>query len=203
VTPQQRDREARAVAAVARACGFDQPVAPLVLRRVPDVDRLVRADEATLRRVLGDPSLRGKLRSGLAAGFREVWKAATLERMRGDHRDWLRGWWLPVLTAAEHERLLRAPTPRSDHRRVGMSPRGFPATAGAAMILVDEGHRSVVAGHLVVERRIAAAVLDLAHEVAREEGTSVGEAADAASIDQPPDGVDPREHPHVAWWHAG
>jgi hypothetical protein len=203
VTPQQRDRQARAVTAIARGCGFDQPVAPLILRRVPDVDKLLRADDATLRRVLGDAALRGTLREGLVAGFRDTWKQATLERIRGDHIDWLRGWWLPVLTATELDRLLRTPSPRSDHRRVGFVPPAYPTTTGAAQILADEDHRSVVGGYLVVERRIATAVLDLAHEVAREEGTDPAGAAHAtAGLDRPPDGVDPREHPHVAWWHG-
>jgi hypothetical protein len=203
VTPEQRDRQARAVAAIARGCGFDQPVAPLILRRVPDVDKLLRADEATVRRVLGDPELRGPLRASAVAGFRETWKQATLERIRGDHLDWLRAWWLPVLSATELDRLLRTPAPRSDHRRVGLVPPAYPVTAGAAQVLADDDHRSVVGGYLVVERRVATAVLDLAHEVAREEGTDpAGPPHATAGLDRPPDGIDPREYAHVAWWHG-
>lgn len=203
MTPEQRDRQARAVATIARGCGFDQPVAPLILRRVPDVDKLLRADEGTLRRVLGDPELRGKLRTSAVAGFRDTWKQATLERIREDHLDWLRSWWLPVLTATELDRLLRTPTPRSDHRRVGLVPPAYPVTAGAAQVLTDEDHRSVIGGYLVVERRVATAVLDLAQEVAREDGIDpAGEPHATAGLDRPPARIDPREHPHVAWWHG-
>ncbi|MEX1162877.1 MAG: hypothetical protein WEB03_04790 [Nitriliruptor sp.] len=204
MTPQQRDRQARAVTAIARACGFGQAVAPLILRRVPDVDKLLRSDDATLRRVLGDPALRGKLRAGLADGFREHWKQATLERIRSDHEDWLRAWWLPVLTATEFDRLLRTPTPRGDHRRVGIARPAYPATAGAVEITVETTHRSEVGPYLLVERRIAAAVLDLAHEVAREDDLDPsGPVVGADTIDDPPPGVDHREYPHVAWWHGG
>ncbi len=203
MTPQQRDREARAVTAIARACGFGQPVAPLILRRVPDVDKLVRADDATIRRVLGDADVRGSLRAGLVAGFETVWKQAVMDRIRGDHLDWLRGWWLPVLSAAELDRLLRTPTPRSDHRRVALQRPAYPATAGAAEVLVDRDHRSELAGYLVVERRMATAVLDLAHEVAADDGIGPsGPPIAAAGLDRPADGVDHREHPHVAWWHG-
>ncbi len=203
MTPLQRDRQARAVTAIARACGFGQPVAPLILRAIPDVDKLVRADDATIRRVLGDPALRGPLRAGIVAGFEEVWKRAVLERIRLDHRDWLRAWWLPVLTAAELDRLLRTPAPRSDHRRVALQRPAYPATAAAAEVLVERDHRGELAGYLVVERRVAAAVLDLAHEVAAEDGTAVtGDPLDARDLDRPAEGIDPREHPHVAWWHG-
>jgi hypothetical protein len=202
VTPRQRDREARAVVAIARACGFGQPVAPLILRRVPDVDKLVRADDATIRRVLGDESLRGKLRAGLVAGFKDAWKQATLERIRLDHPAWLRAWWLPVTSSAELERLLRTPPPRSDDRRVGLNRAAYPATAAGAEVLVDAEHRSDVAGYLLVERRVGAAVLDLAHEIAAEEDTFVADATRWGGADRPPDGVDPREHPYVAWWHG-
>jgi hypothetical protein len=203
VTPQQRDREARAVVAIARACGFGQPVAPLILRRVPDVDRLLRSDDATIRRVLGDPQLRTSLRSGLMGGFEAAWKQATLERIRLDHPDWLRAWWLPVTSAGEFDRLLRTPPPRSDDKRVGLARRAYPATAAAAEVLVDRDHRSEVDGYLLVERRIAAAVLDLAHEIANEEGGAVtGGAGTLGGADRPPEGIDPRDHPYVAWWHG-
>lgn len=203
MTPQQRDRQARAVAAISRACGFDQPVAPMILRRVPDVDKLLRSDDATLRRVLGDPGLRGSLRAGLVAGFRDTWKQATLDRIRLEHDEWLRAWWLPVTTHAELDRLLRTPAPRSDHRRVGLVRPAYPATTGAVEVLVDPDHRRELAGYLVVERRIAAAVLDLAHEVAREEDLDPsGPLIGADDVDRPPAGVDPREHPHIAWWHG-
>lgn len=202
MTPHQRDREARAVVAIARACGFTQPVAPLILRRVPDVDKLVRADDTTIRRVLADESLRGKLRAGLMAGFKDAWKQATLERIRLDHPAWLRAWWLPVTSSAELERLLRTPPPRSDDRRVGLARAAYPATAAAAEVLVDAEHRSDVAGYLLVERRVGAAVLDLAHEVAAEEDTFLADATRWGGADRPPGGVDPREHPYVAWWHG-
>ncbi len=204
MTPQQRDRQARAVAAIARACGFGQPVAPLILRHVPDVDKLLRSDDATLRRVLGDPGLRGSLRAGLVEGFRDTWKQATLARIRSDHEDWLRAWWLPVLTATELDRLLRTPTPRGDHRRVALHRPAYPTTAGAAEITVETTHRSEVGPYLLVERRIAAAVLDLAHEVAREDGLDAsGPVRGADELDVPPAGIDHREYPHVAWWHGG
>lgn len=202
MTPQQRDREARAVVAIARACGFGQPVAPLILRRVPDVDKLVRSDDSTIRRVLGDPTLRGPLRAGLMSGFESAWKQATLERVRLDHPAWLRAWWLPVTSSAELARLLRTPPPRSDDRRVGLARAAFPATAAAAEVLLDREHRSDLGGYLLVERRVAAAVLDLAHEVANEEGTASSGGERFGGADQPPDGLDPRDHPYVAWWHG-
>lgn len=204
MTPQQRDRDARAVAAIARGCGFDQPVAPLILRRVPDVDKLLRADEATRRRVVGDPELRRTLREGLVAGFEPTWKQATLERIRGgDPVMWLRGWWLPVLPADELDRLLRSPTPRPDHRRVAIAVPAFRTTVGAAQVLVDQSHRGQIAGHLAVERRFATTILDLAHEVARADRIDPsGPPLATADLDRAPDGVDPREHPHVAWWHG-
>jgi hypothetical protein len=202
VTPQQRDREARAVVAIARACGFGQPVAPLILRRVPDVEKLIRSDDATIRRVLGDADLRGSLRAGLVGGFKAAWKQATLERIRLDHPEWLRAWWLPVTSSAELGRLLRTSPPRSDDRRVGLSRAAFPATAAAAEVLLDAEHRSELAGYLLVERRVAAAVLDLAHEVANEEGTAVDGAARSSDSDRAPDGIDARDHPYVAWWHG-
>lgn len=204
MTPQRRDRDARAVVAIARACGFDQPVAPLILRRIPDVDKLLRADDATIRRVLGDPTLRAPLRGGLVGGFREAWKQATLDRVRLDHPAWLRAWWLPVTTREELERLLRTPPPRSDDRRVGVARAAYPATAAAAEVLLDVDHRRELDGYLLVERRVAAAILDLAHEIATEEGTAVtGAPATSADRDRAPDGVDARDHPHVAWWHGG
>lgn len=203
MTPQQRDRQARAVAAIARACGFGQPVAPLILRRVPDVDKLLRADDATIRRVLADPKLRGTLRSGLVGGFEAAWKQATIDRVRLDHPAWLRAWWLPVTTAAELDRLLRTPPPRSDDRRVGVARAAYPATAAAALVLLDDAHRSELGPYLLIERRVAAAVLDLAHEIANEEGTPVaGDGARLGDSDRAPEGVDPRDHPYVAWWHG-
>ena len=79
----------------------------------------------------------------------------------------------------------------------------YPATVGAAEVLSPEDLRRVVGGYLVVERRVATAVLDLAAEVAREERTRPSAPAFATGdIDRPPAGVDPREHPHVAWWHG-
>jgi hypothetical protein len=54
-----------------------------------------------------------------------------------------------------------------------------------------------------VERRVAAAVLDLAHEVAGEEGTTpTGPPFGAGASDRAPEGIDPRDHPYVAWWHG-
>lgn len=204
MTPATRDRQARAVAAIARACGFAQPVAPLILRRVPDVDKLLRSDDATLRRVLGDPGLRAPLRAGLVGGFRNAWKQATLERMRLDHQAWLRAWWLPVVTSAELDRLRRTPAPRADHRRVGVLRAAYPVTAGAIEIQVDTGHRSELAGYLLAERRTAVAVLDLAAEVAREDDLEPsGPPFGSDTLDDPPHGVDHREYPHVAWWHGG
>lgn len=203
MTPNQRDREARAVAAVVRACGFGQPVAPLIARRVPDVDKLLRADDATLRRVLGDAALRAPLREALVAGFRNTWKQATLERMRSDHTDWLRAWWLPVLTAVEHDRLLRSPAPRADHRRVGFVTAAYPVTTGAAEMLVEPDHRRELGEFLLVERRVAAAILDLAHEVAREQDVAPsGGLLGGGELDRPPAKIDPREYPHVGWWHG-
>jgi hypothetical protein len=201
MTPLQRDRQARAVAAIARACGFPQPVAPLIVRQIPDVAKLLAADDATIRRVLSDPALRQPLRAGLVASFEEVWKRAVLERIRLDHPAWLRAWWLPVTTRAELERLLACPAPRSDDRRVGLARAAFPATAGAAELLLDAAHRGEVAGYLLVERRVAAAILDLAHEVVQEEGDAPTRRTPSGG-DRPPEGIDPRDHPHVTWWHG-
>jgi hypothetical protein len=204
VTARQRDREARAVMAIARACGFDQPVAPLVLRTVPDVTRLLGSDDTTIRRVLGDPALRRTLRAGLVAGFETAWRQATLERIRLDHPAWLRAWWLPVTTQAELGRLLACPPPRSDDRRVGVDRAAFPATVGAAELLLDAGGRRSLDGYLLFERRVAAAVLDLAHAVAAEEGgaTAGGPPTVGTGATAPP-GLDARDHPYVTWWHAG
>lgn len=205
VTARQRDREARAVGAIARACGFDQPVAPLVLRAVPDVTRLLGADDATIRRVLGDPALRRSLRAGLVGGFEAAWKQATLERIRSDHPAWLRAWWLPVTTQAELGRLLACPPPRSDDRRVGADRAAFPATVGAAELLLDANGRRTLGGYLLFERRVAAAVLDLAHAVAAEEGgaATTGARPTLGSGATAPPGVDARDHPYVTWWHGG
>lgn len=200
-TARQRDRDARATLAIARACGFAQPVAPLVLRVVPDVARLLEADDATLRRVLGDPGLRRSLRAGLVAGFETAWKQASLERIRLDHPAWLRAWWVPVTTQAELQRLLACPPPRSDDRRVGVERASFPATVGAAELLLDANGRRALGGYLLFERRVAAAVLDLAHTVAAEEGTASGATTLASGVTAPP-GVDARDHPHVTWWHG-
>jgi hypothetical protein len=201
-TPQQRDRTARAVAAVARACGFDQPVAPLIVARVDDVRTLVQRDDATIRRVLGDARLRAPLRAAVVAAFRDVWKQATLDRLKLDHPAWLRAWWLPVCTGAELDRLLHAPVPRSDHRRVGISWTGFPTTVGAAEILVEEAHRRAIEGYLVVDRRFATAVLDLAAEVAREERRERRTGVGSDGLDQPPPTVPAADATATGWWHA-
>ncbi|MTV26353.1 hypothetical protein FTX61_13150 [Nitriliruptoraceae bacterium ZYF776] len=201
-TPRQRDRDARVVLAVARACGFSQPVAPVILRRVPDVQRLVDQDDATLRRVLGDDQLRTALRQGLVAAFRDVWRQATLERMRLDHGDWLRQWWLPVCADAELDALVSAPPPRADHRRVAIHHRPFPATIAAAELLLDEHGRRRHGAYLLVERRLATAVLDLAVEVAHAEGRTLPAARDGHRIDEVPTGEDPRAFDGVGWWHG-
>lgn len=200
-SPRQRDRDARVVFAVARACGFGQPVAPLILRRVPDVERLVDQDDATLRRVLGDDKLRAALRQGLVAAFRDVWREATLERIRLDHPQWLRAWWLPVCSHAELDALLAAAPPREDHRRVAVHRRAFPATVAAAEILLDEHARRGHGPYLVVERRFATAVLDLAAEVAHAEGRAIP-AQVRAGVDDVPAGDDPRGFDGVGWWHG-
>lgn len=200
-TSRQRDRDARATAAIARACGFDQPVAPLIVRHVPDVEALLRRDDATLRRVLQDEGLRSTLREGVVAAFRDVWKRATLDRLQLDHPDWLRAWWLPVCTDAELDRLMAAPPPRSDHRRVGIARAGFPATVGAAEILTDADHRRVVGGYLVVDRRVATAVLDLAVEIGRLERRTHPVSAPAAGLDDPPEGATESEAHATGWWH--
>jgi hypothetical protein len=202
-TPQQRDRHARAVAAIAHACGFDQPIAPLIVRQVPDVEILLRRDDATVRRVLQDPELRRSLREGVIAAFRDVWKRATLDRLQLDHPAWLRMWWLPVCTDAELDRLLAAPRPRSDHRRIGVARSAFPATVGAAEVLVDADDREVRGDYLVVERRVAAAVLDLAAEIAREQGrarpTTAARTA-TSGLEEPPAGID--DERATGWWHG-
>lgn len=199
IPPTRRDRDARATAAVARACGFTQPVAPLVLRHVQDVETLLRRDDATLRRVLGDPSLRASLREGVVAAFRDTWKRAAMDRLRLDHQDWLRAWWLPVCTDRELDHLLAAPTPRADHRRVGIARAGFPTTVGAAEVLSPEDLRRVVGDYLVVERRVAVAVLDLAAEVAAEERRPRPRPTGTATIDDPP--PEASEATGTAWWH--
>lgn len=201
MTPRRRDRDARAAAAIARACGFAQPVAPLIVRRVPDVVKLLAADDTTVRRVLSDPDLRRPVRAAIVASFETVWKQATLERIRLDHPEWLRAWWLPITTEAELERLLAVPAPRSDDRRVGLARGAFPASAAAAELLLDAAHRRELDGYLLVERRVAAAILDLAHEVAHEEGRT-SERSTPARGDLAPDGIDGRDHPHVTWWHG-
>lgn len=201
MTPRQRDRDARATAAIARACGFAQPVAPLIVRRIPDVARLLATDDATIRRVLADPNLRRPVRAAIVASFETVWKQATLERIRLDHPEWLRTWWLPITTEAELERLLAAPAPRSDDRRVGLDRAGFPASAAAAELLLDAAHRRELDRYLLVERRVAAAILDLAHEVAHEEGRPSTRGTPGRG-DLAPEGHDARDHPHVTWWHG-
>jgi hypothetical protein len=201
-TPQQRDRDARAAAAVARACGFAQPVAPLIVRRIPAVETLLRRDDATIRRVLGDASLRSGLRQGVVDGFQATWKQATMDRLRDDHPVWLRRWWWPVCSAAEHARLLAAPAPRSDHRRVGIAVAAFPATVGAAEVLTDADHRRTVGDHLLVERRMATAVLDLAVELAAEADGPRPRGAGSGAIDDPPPGVAEEEARFTGWWHG-
>lgn len=196
----RRDRDARATAAIAGACGFTQPVAPLVLRQVPDVETLLRRDDATLRRVLADASLRTSLRDGVVGAFRDTWKRAAMDRLRLDHPEWLRTWWLPVCSDRELDHLLAAPTPRADHRRVGIARAGFPTTVGAAEVLSPEGQRRVVEGYLVVERRVAVALLDLAAEVAAEERRPRPRGAATDAIDESPTGVP--ETPGTGWWHA-
>ena len=103
--------------------------------------------------------------------------------------------------SAELGRLLRTSPPRSDDRRVGIARAAFPATA-AAEVLLDAEHRSELAGYLLVERRVAAAVLDLAHEVASEEGAAARARPRSHDSDEAPGGVDARDHPYVAWWHG-
>jgi hypothetical protein len=200
--PQQRDRDARATAAIARACGFTQPVAPLIVRRIPAVETLLRRDDATIRRVLGDPSLRSGLRQGVVDDFQTTWKQAAMDRLRHDHPVWLRTWWWPVCSAAEHARLLAAPAPRSDHRRIGIAVAAFPATVGAAEVLTDADHRRTVGDHLLVERRVAAAILDLAVELAAETGDDRPRETGTGAIDDPPPGVSDEETRHTGWWHG-
>lgn len=201
-SPQQRDRDARIVSAVARACGFDQPVAPLILRRVPDVERLLDRDDATLRRVLGDDRLREALCAGLRASFRDVWRQATLERMRLDHPRWLVAWWLPVCTSLELDALVAAPAPRVTHRRIGLRRAAFPATAAAAELLLPAQQRREETGYLVVEPRVAVAVRELALEVSRDEGRDPVPTKAPSGLDTAPEGADPRALAGVGWWHG-
>lgn len=200
----RRDRDARVAATIARACGFEQPVAPLIVRRVADVEALLSRDDATVRRVLGDETLRGSVRTAVLRAFREVWKQAAMDRLRTEHPQWLRTWWLPVLTDAELDRLRRAPVPRADHRRVGLATSAFPTATGAAEVLADADHRRRVGDYLVVERRVATALHDLAAALATEEAGADGAAAVAVrdDVDVPPVGMD-RDAAHgIAWWHA-
>ena len=195
-----RDRGARLAATVARGCGFPQPAAALVVRQLAPVVALVGRDDATVRRVLDDPRTRASLTAGVRDAFKDGWHRATMERLRRDHVDWLRDWWLPACTDAELDHLRRAPTLRPTHHRVGWRPEHLPASSGAAELLLDATLRRELGGHLLVERRLADALRRVAEPV------DVPAAADpshvATDADAVPTGIDPDAVADVGWWSA-
>lgn len=195
-----RDRAARLAATVARGSGFTQPAATLVVRQLPPFTSLLSRDDATVRRVLDDPRTRTSLAGGVRDAFKEGWHRATMERLRRDHDDWLRDWWLPACTDAELDHLLRAPALRPAHHRVGWRPEHLPASTGAAEVLLDATLRRTIAGHLVVERRLADALQRNAEGVEIDAGTDPDRLP--VDADQVPAGVDPDAVADVGWWSA-
>lgn len=197
-----RDRDARLAATVARGCGFDQPAARLIVRQLPPVTALLGRDDATVRRVLDDPRTRASLVAGVRDAFRDGWQRATMERLRRDHDDWLRAWWLPACSDAELQHLRRTRPLRAAHHRVGWRLSDLPATSGAAELLLDTAHRHELAGHLVVDRRLADAVRRLVDEL---DDLPAATATDVVpgDVDHPPAGVDPDRVADVGWWSVG
>lgn len=195
-----RDRAARLAATVARGSGFTQPAATLVVRQLPPFTSLLSRDDATVRRVLDDPRTRTPLAAGVREAFKEGWQRATMERLRRDHDDWLRDWWLPACTDAELDHVRRAPTLRPAHHRVGWRPDHLPASSGAAELLLDATLRRVTAGYLLVERRLADALRRNAEDVTLTTGTDPARLP--ADADQVPRGLDPDAVADVGWWSA-
>lgn len=194
-----RDRDARLAATIARGSGLTQRPAVLVVRQLDPVTALLARDDRTVRTVLEDPRTRRSLVEEVRGAFPDGWRRATLAKVRSDHGDWLRQWWLPACTDAELARLRTAPALRPEHHRVGLSLAAFPATVGAAEVLLDDNHRRMVGDtHLVVERRVAEA----ARREAAEHDLTALESPSPGGADRAPEGVDPRDHPHTAWWHG-
>lgn len=191
-----RDRDARLAATIARGCGFERAVAVLVVRQLPPVTALLARDDATVRHVLADQRTRQPLTTAVHDGFKEGWHRATMERLRRDHADWLRDWWLPACPDAELSRLRGAAAPRPEHHRIGLDRGVLTISAAAAEMLVEEARRREVAGSLVVDHRVASVLRDLALA----EGGDVTSAS--RDIDEPPAGIDPDAVPATGWWHG-